>query len=279
MLQTLPNTLKEDGDNMAVISFLNYKGGVGKTNVSVNFAAHCAQSGKSTLLIDWDPQGDSTEYIGFGRENVEVTVYDFLADNLHPEIGVNILPTQIDNLSIIGANSSLKNVEHLVSQNENTFDQFRELVTECSRMFDVVVIDCPPANSHVNIASIFASTHLFIVSTSASDSIDKIGLVDKMISDIGSVIEENQENTEQYAAPSLGGIILTMAVENTVGLDVAQEHLRAVWGDKLIDPAIPRTVAASYSVSENIPLMVSKPRTKIAIRYRKVFEEVLNRVN
>ncbi len=264
---------------MSVISFLNYKGGVGKTNVSVNFAAHCAQTGLSTLLIDWDPQGDSTEYVGFGRENVEFTIYDFLAESLHPEIGVNIIPTDIDNLSIIGANADLKNVEHLVAQNEDTFDQFRDLVIECSNMFDVVVIDCPPANSHVNIASIFASTHLFIVSTSASDSIDKIGLVDKMITDIGSVIEENLGGTDQYGIPSLGGIILTMAVENTVGLDVAQEHLRQVWGDALIDPAIPRTVAASYSVSENVPLMISKPRTKIAIRYRKVFEEVLRRVN
>lgn len=262
--------------NPKVISFLNYKGGVGKTNVSVNFAAHCAQTGKSTLLIDWDPQGDSTEYVGFGRENIEFTIFDFLNESLHPEQGVNILETDIPNLSIIGANASLKNVEHLVARDEDTFDRFRELVYECSLIFDVVVIDCPPANSHVNIASIFASTHVFIVTTAASDSIDKIGLVDKMVGDIGEVISENSDN--EFRAPVLGGIILTMAVENTVGLDVAQEHLKAVWGDLLITPAIPRTVAAAYSVSENIPLMVSKPRTKIAIRYRKVFEEVLNRV-
>ncbi|MCP4296867.1 MAG: ParA family protein, partial [Proteobacteria bacterium] len=157
--------------------------------------------------------------------------------------------------------------------------RFRNLVHECSEMFDIVVIDCPPANSHVNIASIFASTHVFIVTTASSDSIDKIGLVDKMVSDISSVISENKSGDDDLLAPKLGGIILTMAVENTVGLDVAQEHLRAVWGDLLISPAIPRTVAASYSVSENVPLMVSKPRTKIALRYGKVFEEVLSRVN
>jgi len=261
-----------------VISFLNYKGGVGKTNVSVNFAAHCAQSGKSTLLIDWDPQGDSTEYVGYGRENVELTVFDFLSENLHPEKEVNIAKTDIDNLWIIGANASLKNVEHLVSREEDTFERFRDLVHECGRMFDIVVIDCPPANSHVNIASIFASTDVFIVTTSSSDSIDKIGLVDQMINDISAVIAENMDHDE-YHLPRLSGIVLTMAVENTVGLDVAQEHLKGIWGDLIIVPAIPRTVAAAYSVSENVPLMLSRQNTKIAIRYRKVFEEVLRRVN
>lgn len=259
-----------------VISFLNYKGGVGKTNVSVNFATFCAQSGKQTLLIDWDPQGDSTEYVGFGRENVEITVYDFLADNIHPEKGVSIQKTSIPNLSIIGANASLKNVEHLVSREEDTFERFRDLLHECANQFDVVVIDCPPANSHVNIASIFASTNIFIVTTSSSDSIDKIGLVDKMVSDIGSVIAEN--GGDGFGIPQLSGIILTMAVENTVGLDVAQEHLKAIWGDLIIEPAIPRTVAAAYSVSENVPLMLNRQNTKIAVRYRKVFEEVLRRV-
>lgn len=259
-----------------VISFLNYKGGVGKTNVSVNFATHCAQQGMQTLLIDWDPQGDSTEYVGFGRENVQITVYDFLADNIHPEKGVTIGKTDIPNLSIIGANASLKNVEHLVSREEDTFERFRDLLHECANQFDMVVIDCPPANSHVNIASIFASTNIFIVTTSSSDSIDKIGLVDKMITDISSVIEDN--GGDGFGIPRLSGIVLTMAVENTVGLDVAQEHLKAIWGNLIIEPAIPRTVAAAYSVSENVPLMVSRQNTKIAIRYRKVFEEVLRRV-
>lgn len=260
-----------------VISFLNYKGGVGKTNVSVNFAAYCARKGKKTLLVDWDPQGDSTEYTGFGRENVQFTIFDILAENLLPEVGVTICETGIENLFLIGANAGLKNVEHLVSRDDDTFERFRELLHECGEEFDVVVIDCPPANSHVNIASIFASTNVFIVTTSSSDSIDKIGLVDKMVEDIAGVISDNSSNSK-YLIPSLSGIILTMAVENTVGLDVAQEHLKSQWNDLLIFPAIPRTVAASYSVSENVPLMVSKPNTKIALRYKKVFEEVLNRV-
>lgn len=264
----------------SVVSFLNYKGGVGKTNVSVNFASYCAmQRGMKTLLIDWDPQGDSTEYVGFGRENVRHTVFDFLADDLEPEIGANISATDIPNLYIIGANSTLKNVEHLVSSNEDTFENFRTLVHDCAAHFDIVVIDCPPANSHVNIASIFASTSIFIVTTPSSDSIDKIGLVDKMIADIREVIEENVGHEEdEFHLPLNSGIILNMAVENTVGLDVAREHLRAVWGELYMEPAIPRTVAASYSVSENIPLMVSKPGTKIAKRYRELFEEVLQRV-
>jgi chromosome partitioning protein len=274
--------LNGEKDNMPkIVSFLNYKGGVGKTNVSVNFACHAAKKHNlKTLIIDWDPQGDSTEYVGFGRENVEYTIFDFLAEDLEPTIGENIVKSGIDNLYLIGANPDLKNVEHLVSRDDDTFDKFRALVHECGELFDLVVIDCPPANSHVNIASIFASTNIFVVTTASSDSIDKIGLVDKMVNDIRGVVSENvsDEDVEKYPLPELAGVILTMAVENTIGLDVAREHLKEVWGDLFIEPAIPRTVAASYSVSENIPVIISKPQAKISIRYSELFEEVLARV-
>ena len=66
------------------------------------------------------------------------------------------------------------------------------------KAFDLVVIDCPPANSHVNIASIFASTEIFVVTTPASDSIDKINLVQQMIENISSVIETNAGQAKCY---------------------------------------------------------------------------------
>lgn len=264
-----------------IVSFLNYKGGVGKTNVSVNFAYFAAvEKGLSTLLIDWDPQGDATEYIGFGRENVKITMFDFVAQNLQPIIGETIMPTQHKNLYIIGANATLKNVENLVAQSEDTYEAFRGIVHSCAEQFDLVVIDCPPANSHVNIASIYASTDIFVVTTPASDSIDKINLVHQMIQNISSVIESNvpAEELPTVIRPHLKGIVLTMAVENTVGLDVAQEHLRTVWGDQLLGPSVPRAVSASYSVTECMPVIGAKPNEKLSRRYSELFKEVLRRV-
>jgi len=79
--------------------------------------------------------------------------------------------------------------------------------------------------------------------------------------------------------PSISGIIMTLAEKNTIGLDVANEHIKEKWGDLLIYPPIPRTVAASYSVSERIPLLHNKRDTKIAQGYMEVFKEVFNRVN
>lgn len=267
--------------NPTVISFLNYKGGVGKTNVSVNFAYYAATVlGLSTLLIDWDPQGDATEYVGFGRDNVKVTMFDFLVNNLKGVIDETIQPTAYENLYIIGANASLKNVENLVARSEDTFETFREIVHACAKQFDLVVIDCPPANSHVNIASIFASTEVFVVTTPSSDSIDKINLVHQMINNISSVIEENIEQKENAVIirPSMTGIILTMGVENTIGLDVAREHLKSIWGDLLLSPMIPRSISASYSVSECVPILKAKPQEKLSRMYSQLFSEVLARV-
>ena len=264
-----------------IISFLNYKGGVGKTNVSVNFAYYAAtELGLSTLLIDWDPQGDATEYIGFGRDKVKVTMFDFLVNNLKGVIGETILPTAFENLYIIGANASLKNVENLVARSDDTFEVFRDTVNACAQLFDLVVIDCPPANSHVNIASIFASTEIFVVTTPSSDSIDKIHLVHQMIENISSVIETNaaQAGAIDIIRPSMKGIIMTMGVDNTIGLDVAREHLKSIWGDLLLAPIIPRAVSASYSVSECVPILKAKPQEKLSRMYCKLFSEVLTRV-
>lgn len=268
----------------SIVSFLNYKGGVGKTNVSVNFAYYAAtELGLSTLLIDWDPQGDATEYIGFGRDAVKVTMFDFLVNNLTGVIGENIMPTAYENLHIIGANASLKNVENLVARSEDTFEVFRETVHTFAEQFDIVVIDCPPANSHVNIAAIFASTEIFVVTTPTSDSIDKINLVRQMIENISSVIESNVEPADQETAvaivrPIMKGIILTMGIENTIGLDVARQHLKSTWGDLVLNPMIPRSISATYSVSECVPILKLKPQEKLSRMYSQLFAEVINRV-
>ena len=265
-----------------IISFLNYKGGVGKTNVSVNFAYHCAViEKKKTLLIDWDPQGDSTEYIGVGRDNVKETMFEFLVNNHKPIVGETVSETPYENLFLIGANSTLKNIETYITNDEDAFEVFRDHIISFSEYFDIIIIDCPPANSHINIASIFASTDIFIITTSSSDSIDKIGLVNQMVGNIVDVIKENIDENEigSIHMPTTSGVILTMAIENTVGLDVAREHLKDVWGELLISPAIPRTVSAAYSVSENVPLLHSRPKSKLATRYKEVFKEVLSRVN
>lgn len=265
----------------AVLSFINYKGGVGKTNVAVNFAYYCAsECGLKTLLIDWDPQGDATEYVGVGRENVRVTMFDILAHEQDPAIGENITHTNHENLYLIGANASLKNVENLIAKNDASFDIFRETVLKAAELFDVVIVDCPPANSHVNLASLFASTEVFVVTTDVSDSLDKIDLVHSMVGNICSIMRENLSDDEiaQARLPKIAGIILTMVTKNTVGLDVAINHLRTVWPDMLIEPAVHRTVTAGYSVSENTPLLKGHSNDKISQKYREVFEEVLHRV-
>lgn len=264
-----------------VVSFLNYKGGVGKTNVSVNFAYWAASDMKlKTLLIDWDPQGDATEYLGVGRDAITATMFDVLAQTVEPVIGGAICETPYNNLFLIGANANLKNVETLVARSEDTFEVFRDTVLSLAMEFDLVVIDCPPANSHVNIASLFGSTDVFVVTTPASDSIDKIGLVHQMIDNIRSIIENNAPEDEalSISRPELKGIILTMGVENTVGLDVAREYMQGTWQHLPIEPMLPRAVAAQYSVSECVPILKSKPQEKLSRRYCEVFTEVLNRV-
>lgn len=262
-----------------VVSFLNYKGGVGKTNVAVNFSAYCSHHcNLKTLLIDWDPQGDATESIGYGRSNVRNTMFDILQNPEIIQSRDSILTTQIPNLDLIGSNVNLKHVENILYTKDNVYEIFSSIIQELRLKYDIIIIDCPPANSSVNVASMFASTDIFIVSTPTSDSVDKIPIVESTINQISDIIKTNSKDIISLSYPKLSGIILTMITPNTIGLKAAEKHLTDTWGNMLLSPSIARVMSVTYSVSQRIPIIISSPNEKISIEYKTLFKGILARV-
>ena len=143
-----------------IIAVCNQKGGVGKTTTALNLAAALAQRGKRTLLIDTDPQGNSS--VSFlNPADIQESLYDVLSDHRTP-FEVIIRPTSTPNLSIVPSRISLAKLEQvLVGQFDGPF-RLKDALTPVRSNFDFVIIDTPPALGILTVNALVAATHLLV---------------------------------------------------------------------------------------------------------------------
>ena len=142
-----------------VISFANQKGGVGKTTSCVNVASCAAEKGLRVLLIDSDPQGNSTSGVGISKKSIGKTIYDVLLDGASPE--EVIIKTEFENLSVVPSTLNLAGAEFELFDTEQREKRLKNFIDKCSD-FDLVVIDCPPSLSMLTINALTASDSVII---------------------------------------------------------------------------------------------------------------------
>ena len=132
-----------------VIAISNQKGGVGKTTTSINLSACLAEKGKKVLVIDIDPQGNTTSGLGLDKDELEATVYDLMINNV--EIKKCICPSIAEGVSVIPSDRDLAGAEiELVGINEREYILKHE-VDKVKEQYDFVIIDCPPSLSMLTI--------------------------------------------------------------------------------------------------------------------------------
>ncbi|MBE6542313.1 MAG: ParA family protein, partial [Ruminococcaceae bacterium] len=131
-----------------VISFANQKGGVGKTTSCINIASCAASLGFKVLIIDTDPQGNSTSGVGIVKKNITKTVYDVLLDEVDPADA--IVQTEFKNLSIVPSTINLAGAEFELFDIEHRERQMQKFIEKCDD-YDLIVIDCPPSLSMLTV--------------------------------------------------------------------------------------------------------------------------------
>ena len=251
-----------------IIAIANQKGGVGKTTTSINLSAALAEVGKRILLVDLDPQGNSSTGLGISPENRNLTSFELLLEDA--DLKNIIKQTDIKNLSIIPSNVDLSSADIELFPNENRLHMLRQALKQESILdydFDYIFIDCPPSLNLLTVNAMVAANSVLIPLQSEFFALEGLSQLMLTIREIRTTANDTLR---------IEGIILTMFdVRNNLSL-LVEEDARENLGDLVYKSIIPRNVRVSEAPSYSLSVLSYDPSSKGAMAYRELAREFLS---
>jgi chromosome partitioning protein len=250
-----------------VLAIANQKGGVGKTTTAINLAAALALRGKRTLLIDLDPQANSSMSFVDLRA-VQRSVYDVFVDSAVRLADV-IVPTAVAQLDVAPARIALAKLEARMTGELDAPFRLKDQLREVGDTYAHVVIDCPPALGLLTVNALVAATHLLIPIQSSYFALE--GTDDLL---------ETIEKVRLRPNPELRilGVVITMHDRRTsLGRDI-REQIQKVFGDKVFRTVISKSVRLEESPAYRESIFTFAPDSSGATEYYRLCEEVMDRV-
>lgn len=247
------------------IAIFNQKGGVGKTTTNINLAACLALKGKKTLVLDIDPQGNTTSGLGVSKRGLEDTVYNILVDKDY-DIRNAIIKTDVENLDLIPASVDLAGAEVELVQVDQRETALKKGLEQIKGDYDYIFIDCPPSLGLLTINSLAAVDSVLIPIQCEFYALEGVS---QLVSTIDLV--------KKSLNPELGiqGVILSMFDGRTnLSAQVVQE-VKKYFGDKVYTTVIPRNVRLAEAPSYGLPITAYDPKSKGAEAYMDFAEEFL----
>ena len=249
-----------------VIAFANQKGGVGKTTSCINIASAAAARGLRVLLIDEDPQGNSTSGVGIPKKSITKTVYNALIEDVSPD--ECIVKTDFKNLSVIPSNINLAGAEFDLIDLEHRERRLADFIEKLSG-FDLIMIDCPPSLSLLTINALTASDGVVIPMQCeyyALEGLTQLMMTIRRVKDL-----YNKKLT-------VLGILITMYNGRLNLTSAVLREIKKYYGDKLLHTTIPRAVKLSEAPSFGEPINYHDKYSKAAEAYEEAADELLGRL-
>lgn len=247
------------------ISIANQKGGVGKTTTAINSAAYLAKDGLKVLLVDLDPQGNSTSGLAVDKHQLKSSIYDVIINNHQAE--AVIVKTSVKNLDLLPANSVLAAAEVELS---NVKNRERILAKALEQLdYDVVIIDCPPSLGLLTVNGFVASNYILIPVQSEYFALEGLSELLNTIKLVRAGLNPNLE---------LLGVVVTMHNRRTsLGVQVVEE-LKKHFPAKLFDTMVPRNIRLAEAPSHGRPINEYDRFSKGALAYKKLAREIEKRL-
>ncbi len=245
------------------IAIFNQKGGVGKTTTNINLAACLALKGKKVLVLDIDPQGNTTSGLGISKRDLEYSTYDVLIDNAL-EIEDAILPTRVSNLDIIPASVELAGAEVELVAQKGRETRLRRQLQSIKEKYDYIFIDCPPSLGLLTINSLTAVDSVLIPIQCEFYALEGVS---QLMSTIDLV--KKKMNPDLY----IQGVILSMFDGRTNLSQQVVQEVKKYFKNKVYMTVIPRNVRLAEAPSYGMPITEYDPKSAGAKAYMDFADE------
>lgn len=249
-----------------IISVVNQKGGVGKTTTAVNLAAGVGLAGKKVLIVDADPQGNTTSGYGVSKKDNTATCYELLVGTTRVE--PTIITTEFKNVDIIPASMDLAAAEIDLINTERRESQLKLALSPVREKFDYIFIDCPPSLGLITINALVASDTVLVPIQCEYFALEGLSQLMASVRQVKRLYNPTLE---------IEGIVLTMFDGR---LNLTQQvvgEIKKYFANKLYKTAIPRAVRLSEAPSYGTPIQYYDKRSKGSIAYNDLAKEFIKK--